>query len=127
MAPDPVSFREVLEGRLTDERKARGKRHLLPSLVSVLVAGLAAACTGPLAVAQAAAGWDQEVLAAHGCWVSPRTGKRAAPSASMLDRLPGRWTPTSSAKGRPDGGRGRYRAGSRGPGRVCRAPRGTAA
>ena len=89
MAPDPVSFREVLEGRLTDERKARGKRHLLPSLVSVLVAGLAAACTGPLAVAQAAAGWDQEVLAAHGCWVSPRTGKRAAPSASMLDRLPG--------------------------------------
>src|SRR5271169_1542823 len=87
--PDPVSLRAALEGRLTDVRKARGKRHPLPSLVSVLVAGLAAACTGPLAVAQAAAGWDQEVLAAHGCWVSPRTGKRAAPSASMLDRLPG--------------------------------------
>ena len=85
--PDPVSFREVLEGRLADVRKARGKRHLLPSLVSVLVAGVAAACSGPLAVAQAAAGWDQEVLAAHGCWMSPRTGLRAAPSASMLDRL----------------------------------------
>src|ERR1039457_833342 len=44
-------------------------------------------CAGPLAVAQAAAGWGQEVLAAHGCRVSPRTGLRVAPSASMLDRL----------------------------------------
>jgi len=88
MAPDPLFLREVLEGLLADPRKARGKRHLLSSLVSVLVAGVAAAYSGPLAVAQAAAGWDQEVLAAHGCWVSPRTGKRAAPSASMLDRLP---------------------------------------
>jgi len=83
-----VSLRESLEGRLTDTRKPRGKRHPLASLVSVAAAGLAAACPGPLAVAQAAAGWDQEVLAAHGCWVSPRTGKRVAPSASMLDRLP---------------------------------------
>jgi predicted transposase YbfD/YdcC len=86
-APDPVSFREVLEGRLTDVRKARGKRHPLSSLVSVLVAGVAAACPGPLAVAQAAEGWNQEVLAAHGCRVSPRTGLRVAPSASMLGRL----------------------------------------
>jgi predicted transposase YbfD/YdcC len=83
-----VSLREVLDGLLTDARKARGKRHLLASLISVLVAGVAAACTGPLSVAQAAAGWDQETLAAHGCWVSPRTGRRTAPSASMLDRLP---------------------------------------
>ena len=88
IAADPVSLRESLEGRLTDTRKPRGKRHPLASLVSVAAAGLAAACPGPLAVAQAAAGWDQEVLAAHGCWISPRTGKRAAPSASMLDRLP---------------------------------------
>jgi predicted transposase YbfD/YdcC len=82
-----VSLRAVLEGRLTDTRKARGKRHPLPSLVSVLVAGVASGHGGPLAVAQAAAGWDQEVLAAHGCRVSPRTGLRVAPSASMLDRL----------------------------------------
>jgi len=87
-APDPVSFRTVLEGRLTDARKPQGKRHPLPSLISVLVAGVAAACTGPLAVAQAARGWSQEVLAAHGCRVSPRTGLRVPPSASMLDRLP---------------------------------------
>ena len=87
-APDPVSFRAVLEGRLTDARKPQGKRHPLPSLISVLVAGVAAACTGPLAVAQAARGWSQEVLAAHGCRVSPRTGLRVPPSASMLDRLP---------------------------------------
>ena len=32
-------------------------------------------------------GLDQEVLAAHGCRTSPRTGLRVAPSASMLDRL----------------------------------------
>ena len=86
--PDPVSVRAVLEGRLTDTRKPRGKRHPLPSLVSVVVAGVASARGGPLAVAQAAAGWDQEVLAAHGCRVSPRTGLRVAPSAAMLDRLP---------------------------------------
>ena len=86
--PDPVSLRAALEGRLTDVRKARGKRHPLPSLVSVLVAGMAAALSGPLAVAQAAAGWGQEVLAAHGCRISPRTGLRVPPSASMLDRLP---------------------------------------
>jgi predicted transposase YbfD/YdcC len=84
---DPVSFREALEGRLTDTRRPRGMRHALPSLVSVAAAGVAAALSGPLPIAQAAAGWDQEVLAAHGCWVSPRTGLRAAPSASMLDRL----------------------------------------
>ena len=88
LAPDPVPFRQALEGRLTDARKPRGKRHPLPSLVSVAAAGVAAALSGPLPVAQAAAGWDQEVLAAHGCWTSPRTGKRSAPSASMLDRLP---------------------------------------
>ena len=87
IAPDPVPFREALEGRLTDRRKDRGKRHELPTLISVLVAGVAAAHYGPLAVAQAAAGWEQEVLAAHGCRISPRTGLRAAPSASMLDRL----------------------------------------
>jgi hypothetical protein len=85
--PDPVSLRAVLEGRLTDTRKPRGKRHRLPSLVWVLVAGVASAHGGPLAVAQAAAGREQEVLAGHGCRVSPRTGLRVAPSASMLDRL----------------------------------------
>jgi predicted transposase YbfD/YdcC len=87
-APDPVLLREALEDRLTDVRKPQGKRHPLSSLISVLVAGVASACSGALAVAQAAAGWDQEVLAAHGCWRSPRTGLLAAPSASTLDRLP---------------------------------------
>ena len=87
IAPDPVPLRESLEGRLTDTRRPRGKRHPLASLVSVSAAGVAAALSGPLAIAQAAAGWDQEVLAAHGCWTCPRTGLRAAPSASMLDRL----------------------------------------
>ena len=57
------------------------------SLVSVMAGGAAGAHYGPLQVAQAAEGWDQEVLAAHGCWTCPRTGKRVAPSASMLDRL----------------------------------------
>jgi predicted transposase YbfD/YdcC len=84
---DPVPFRQALEGRLTDTRKARGKRHELVSLVSVAAGGAAGAYYGPLQAAQAAAGWDQEVLAAHGCRISPRTGLREAPSASMLDRL----------------------------------------
>ena len=87
-APDPVPLREALEGRLTDPRGRRGKRHSLSSLISVLVAGVASAHCGPLAVAQAAAGWDQDVLAGHGCRVSPRTGLRVPPSASTLDRLP---------------------------------------
>jgi predicted transposase YbfD/YdcC len=52
--------------------------------VPVAVAGVAAAHHGPLAIARAA-GWDQEVLAAHGCWVSPRTGERVP--APMPDRL----------------------------------------
>ena len=86
-APDPVSLRESLEGLLTDPRKPRGKRHPLPSLVSVMVAGVASGHGGALAVAQAAS-WDQDVLAGHGCRISPRTGLRIPPSASMPDRLP---------------------------------------
>jgi len=54
----------------------------------VLAAGVACGHDGPAAIAQAAAGWDQELLAAHGCRVCPRTGRRVAPSASTLDRLP---------------------------------------
>ena len=87
-APDPVPLREALDRLLTDPRGRRGKRHSLSSLVSVLVTGVASAYCGPLAVAQAAAGWDQDVLTGHGCRVSPRTGLRVPPSASMLDRLP---------------------------------------
>jgi hypothetical protein len=50
-APDPVSLRESLEGLLTDPR---GKRHPLPSPVSVMVAGVASGHGGAQAVAQAA-------------------------------------------------------------------------
>jgi hypothetical protein len=88
MAPDPVSFRAVMEERLTDRRKPQGKRHPLASLVSVLVAGLAAARAGALAVAQEAAGWDQEVLEAHGCWRSPPD--RAADRPVRVDAGPAR-------------------------------------
>ena len=83
----PVSMRKSLEGLLTDPRKPRGKRHPLPSPVSVMVAGVASGHGGAQAVAQAAS-WDQDVLAGHGCRISPRTGLRVPPSASMLDRLP---------------------------------------
>ena len=82
-----VSMRESLEGLLTDPRKPRGKRHPLPSPVSVMVAGVASGHAGAQAVAQAAS-WDQDVLAGHGCRISPRTGLRVPPSASKLDRLP---------------------------------------
>ena len=72
--PDPVRLREALAGRLADLRGLNGIRHQLASLVAVAVAAAAAGLGGPLAVAQAAAGWDQDVLAAHGCRVSPAGG-----------------------------------------------------
>jgi len=83
-----ASLREVLAARLADPRKPRGIRHSLGSLVSVLVAGIACGYSSPLAIAGAAAGWDQEVLAAHGTRRSPRTGAFEPPSASTLGRLP---------------------------------------
>src|SRR5215467_10135048 len=86
-APPARSLREVLAARLTDPRKPRGIRHSLGSLVSVLVAGVACGYSSPLAIAGAAAGWDQEVLAAHGIRRNPRTGVLEPPSASTLDRL----------------------------------------
>ena len=63
-----------------------GIRHQLPPVVSVLVAGAACGYRGPLAIAEAA-GWDQELLAAHGCRISPATGLRVAPSARTLYRV----------------------------------------
>jgi hypothetical protein len=76
MAPDPVSLRGALEGRLTDTRKPRGKRHELASLVSVLAAGVAAAHSGPLAVAQAAA------IRWHGCRLVEEWAKRRLTSGT---------------------------------------------
>ena len=87
----PVPLGEVLEARLTDPRKPRGIRHSLGSLgslVSVLVAGVACGYSSPLAIAGAAAGWDQEVLAAHGTRRNPVTRLHEPPSASTLGRLP---------------------------------------
>jgi predicted transposase YbfD/YdcC len=78
----------VLRERLTDPRDPRGVRYPLSCLVSVLVAGVACGYTSPLAIAGAAAGWDQDVLAGHGCWRSPTTGLLLAPSISTLTRLP---------------------------------------
>jgi predicted transposase YbfD/YdcC len=86
--PEPASLREVLGTRLADPRKPRGIRHSLPSLVSVLVAGVACGHGSPLAIAGAAAGWDQDVLAGHGCRRNPRTRLYEPPSASTLGRLP---------------------------------------
>jgi len=86
--PEPAALREVLAARLTDPCKPRGIRHSLGSLVSVLVAGVACGHSGPLAIAGAAAGWDQDVLAAHGTHRNPRTGAHEPPSASTLGRLP---------------------------------------
>ncbi|MGH3226642.1 MAG: transposase family protein, partial [Streptosporangiaceae bacterium] len=80
--PVPASLREVLAARLTDPRKRRGIRHSLGSLVSVLVAGVACGYASPLAIAGAAAGWEPDVLAAHGTRKNPVTGAFEPPSAS---------------------------------------------
>jgi hypothetical protein len=87
-APEPGVLRRALAARLTDWRDRRGIRHELAAVVSVLVAGAACGYRGPLAIAEAAAGWGQEVLAAHGCRISPATGLRVAPSARTLYRVP---------------------------------------
>src|SRR5258708_26807159 len=84
----PAPLREGLEARLTDPRKPRGIRHSLGSLVSVLVAGVACGYSSILAIAGAAAGWDRDVLAAHGTRRNPVTGRHEPPSASTLGRLP---------------------------------------
>jgi predicted transposase YbfD/YdcC len=78
----------LVRERLTDPRDPRGVRHALSCLVSVLVAGVACGHASPLAIAQAAADWGQDVLAGHGCWRSPTTGRLVAPSVSTLTRLP---------------------------------------
>jgi len=87
-APEPGALRRALAARLTDRRNRRGIRHELAPVVSVLVAGAACGYRGPLAIAQAAAGWDQELLAARGCRVSPAAGRRVAPPARTLYRVP---------------------------------------
>ncbi len=87
-APEPGVLRRALAGRLADSRKRRGIRHELAPVVSVLVAGAACGHGSPLAIAQAAAGWDQELLAVHGCRISPPTGLRVPPSARTLYRIP---------------------------------------
>jgi predicted transposase YbfD/YdcC len=87
-APEPGVLLQALAGRLADSRKRRGIRHQLTPAVSVLVAGAACGHGNPLAIAEAAAGWDQELLAAHGCRISPATGLRVPPSARTLYRIP---------------------------------------
>jgi hypothetical protein len=82
--PPPVPPSAVLAARLTDPRKPRGIRHSLGSLVSVLVAGVACGYSSPLAIAGAAAGWDQEVLAAHGTRRNPVTRLHEPPAGEAL-------------------------------------------
>jgi hypothetical protein len=87
-APEPGILRRALAGRLAGSRKRRGLRHELAPVISVLAAGAACGYGSPLAIAEAAAGWDQEVLAAHGCRVSPPDGLRVPPPARTLYRIP---------------------------------------
>lgn len=85
---EACSLRQVLQARITDPRSRRGIRYRLASLLSVLIAGVACGYDSVLAIAHAAAGWDQDVLAAHGVRINPVTGAYEAPSASTLTRLP---------------------------------------
>ena len=89
-ATEVCSLRQVLETRITDPRCRRGIRYRLASVLSVLIAGVACGYDSLLAIANAAAGWDQDVLAAHGVRINPVTGAYEAPSASTLTRLSAR-------------------------------------
>jgi predicted transposase YbfD/YdcC len=83
-----ASLRQMLEQRLSDRRKPRGIRHSLACVVSVLVVGVACGYGSILAIAQAAAGWDPEMLAALGVRRHRGTGAYEPPSASTLGRVP---------------------------------------
>jgi hypothetical protein len=89
-ATEACSLRQVLAARITDPRCRRGIRYRLTSVLSVLIAGVACGYDSFLAIANAAAGWDQDVLAAHGVRINPVTGAYEAPSASTLTRLSAR-------------------------------------
>jgi predicted transposase YbfD/YdcC len=54
----------------------------------MLVAGVACGYASPLAIAGAVAGWEPDLLRAHGVRRSPVTGAFEPPSASTLGRLP---------------------------------------
>jgi len=84
----PGALREALAG-LTDRRRARGIRHALASLISVLFMGVACGYPSFTAIAEAVAGWDREVLAALGTRRDPVTGAFVPPSASTLGRAAG--------------------------------------
>jgi predicted transposase YbfD/YdcC len=89
-ATEAYSLRQMLAARIADPRARRGIRYRLASVLSVLIAGVACGYDSFLAIANAAAGWDQDVLAAHGVRMNPVTGAYEAPSASTLTRLPAR-------------------------------------
>src|SRR5260370_21407679 len=55
---------------------------------AVLVGGVGCGYASILAITVAAAGWDREVLAAHGVRRNPQTGEHEPPSASTLGRVP---------------------------------------
>jgi predicted transposase YbfD/YdcC len=82
-----VSLAAEIARRVTDLRDRRGIRHALAAGISVVAGGLACGHRSPQVIAKAAADWDQEVLAGHGCRISPVTGLRVPPSASTLARL----------------------------------------
>ena len=117
-APEPGVLRRALAGRLADSRNRRGIRHQLAAVVSVLVAGAACGHRSPLAIAEAAEGWDQELLAAHGCRDQPGDG--AAGGAVGADAVPGPAGPgRGRVRGRADRGAGGRGAGPAGHGRGC--------
>lgn len=76
---EACSLRQVLAARITDPRCRRGIRYRLASLLSVLIAGLACGLDSFLAIANAEAWWDQDVLGAHGVRINPVTGAYGAP------------------------------------------------
>jgi predicted transposase YbfD/YdcC len=74
-------------GRLTDPRKARGRRHTMASLLAVAAAAVLAGARSLTAVGEWAADSSEQVLAALGVRRSPRTGRHVAPDEATIRRL----------------------------------------
>ena len=79
------SLREVFAA-LPDSRRGQGRKHSLPTVLSICLLAKLAGLSGPVAAAQFAAGLASKELRALGAWRSA-DGEWAAPSAATICRV----------------------------------------
>jgi len=73
--------------RVTDFRRARGRRHTIAFVVAVIIAARLTGITSGIGAARFARALTQEQLAALGAWRNPGTGLPVLPSRSVSCRV----------------------------------------